>query len=56
VGLFEDLWGEAEMVVVVVGCHEREIAQGQGFCPANRKLSAMHSVLVWYGGHWRGAF
>jgi hypothetical protein len=27
VGYFEDLWGEVEVVVVVVGCQEREIAR-----------------------------
>ena len=33
-GHFEDPWGEVEMVVVVIGCQEREIAWGRGFCPA----------------------
>jgi hypothetical protein len=43
VGLFEDLWGEAETVVVVVGCQEREIAQGRVI---NRISSRTASILV----------
>ena len=37
VGRLEGLWGEEEAVVVVMGCQEREIGQGQGFCPAKPK-------------------
>ena len=37
VGHFEDLWGEVEMVVVVVGCQEQEIARGRGVCPVEPK-------------------
>jgi hypothetical protein len=47
VGLFEDLWGEVEVVVVVVvvvvGCQEREIAQGRAI---NRISSRTASILA----------
>jgi hypothetical protein len=49
VGRFEDLWGEVEVVLVVVGCQEREIAQGWWFCPAKPKTErdALGIGLVW---------
>jgi hypothetical protein len=46
VGLFEDLWGEVEVmvvVVVVVLCQEREIAQGRAI---NRISSRTASILA----------
>jgi hypothetical protein len=50
VGYFEDLWGEVEVVVVVVvGCQEREIGRGRGFCPAKPKIerTALGIGPVW---------
>jgi hypothetical protein len=54
VGRFEDQWGEVEMVVVVVGCQEREIAWGRGFCPAKPKTErdALGISLVWRPWAW----
>jgi hypothetical protein len=49
VGNFEGLWGEVEAVEVVVGCQEREIGQGRGFCPAipKTKRIALGIGLAW---------
>jgi hypothetical protein len=47
VGRSEDLSGEVEAVVVVVGGREREIGRGH-FALPNRKPSVMRSVSVWY--------
>ena len=41
VGRLEVLWGEEEAVVVVMGCQEREIRWGQGFCPAKPKTECI---------------
>jgi hypothetical protein len=43
-GCFEDLLGEVEMVVVVVGCQEGENARGRGFCPVEPKTECVGQV------------
>ena len=54
VGCLEGLWGEEEVVVVVMGCQEWEIGRGQGFCPAKPKtecvalgIEQVWRLLVW---------
>jgi len=54
VGRLEGLWGEEEVVVVVMGCQEWEIGRGQGFCPAKPKtecnalgIEQVWRLLVW---------
>jgi hypothetical protein len=41
-----DVLGGVEGVVEVAGRQEQKIEWGREICPANRKLSATHSVLV----------
>jgi hypothetical protein len=42
------VWGKVHMVVEVLGCWEKKIAQGVGFGLHNRKSSPTDSVLVGY--------
>jgi hypothetical protein len=48
VGHLEGLWGEVEVVVVVVvGCQELEIGRGWGFSPAKPKTGCVTLGIDW---------
>ena len=46
VGHFEGLWGEEEVVVVVVECQEPENEWGRGIDPKNPNIKHAGSILV----------
>jgi hypothetical protein len=45
-GRFESLWGEEEVVVVVVECQEPENEWGRGIDPKNPNIKHAGSILV----------